>query len=100
MFPREDTTKRNMHEDRLTVRLNAIQSEKIEMIVTAGLCDTKVDFVRKAIDKYLSVMLPDLQARIEEDKAYILANTDWSAVQELRGMKAEETQRLRELLRP
>lgn len=37
--------------DRLTVRLTEFQVESIEFLVNAGYYSTKVDFVRKAIDK-------------------------------------------------
>ena len=47
---KEKAVKRTTHEERLTIRLSAIQSEKIGVLVEAGLYDTKVDFVRRAIE--------------------------------------------------
>lgn len=67
----EETVKRIKHEERLTIRLSAHQTEKIETLIDAGLFDTKVDFVRHAIDKILPGELKNADEKTDEEFDYL-----------------------------
>lgn len=68
---REETVKRIKHEERLTIRLSAHQTEKIETLIEAGLFATKVDFVRQAIEKILPEELKHADEKTEGEFDYL-----------------------------
>jgi len=68
---KNETVKRITHEERLTVRLSAHQTEKIETLIDAGLYDTKVDFVRQAIEKTLPGELKRADEKTDGEFEYL-----------------------------
>ena len=67
----EETVTRIKHEERLTIRLSAHQTDKMGTLIDAGLYDTKVDFVRQAIDKLLPVELKRADEKTDEEFDYL-----------------------------
>ena len=67
----EKTVTRNTHGERLTIRLSAHQTEKMATLIEAGLFDTKVDFVRTAIEKLLPKELKKADEKTDEEFDYL-----------------------------
>jgi Arc/MetJ-type ribon-helix-helix transcriptional regulator len=67
----EQTVSRTKHEERLTIRLSTDMADKIQTLVDAGLVDTKVEFVRHAIEEVLPAKLKKADEKTDREFDYL-----------------------------
>jgi len=94
----EETMKRVKHEERLTIRLAIHQADKIQLIIDAGLFDTKVEFVRKAIEEFLPKALKKADEKTDREFDYLNLEDKLRVLKEARYQFEQNLLREKEIL--
>lgn len=95
----QEQQKRVVHDERLSIRLSGHQAEMIETLIDAGLYDTKVEFVRRAINTLLPQELKKADEKTNMEFEYLHLKDKLRALKEAKYQYTESRLREKDLLR-